>query len=1293
MKKLRVLLGALLSICAVFVFVEIVHVQTTVFNISAGASVSTINSTLSTAAGTSGTVQVNFAAGNYAINSFVVVPCPVGTLTIQGPSATYVPPSNLLPGSYRYTTPYTANLNGSLSSGSAWTVSSSSCSHSITIQYFNWNGGQPGAGGGGWLQVLGGNVTVQNNYAHGVWANTSVSHTYDDLVDLEGGGSGNQFPQLSNIQLLWNVFGDGTSDCNAIMNSLTYQGGSYTSTGGYCGALGVHVSTTNLVVQNNDMEHLEQPMKFFQGSGSAGDITHTFILNNPLIDSNDCGQWHRICLEGQQTVVVNNSTGSVANFTNNSTHDPIDPEYGMFGYSIPMCCSTYSGYSTGDNQINCNNNNFIDNVLSPSFTGYAFEWWSTGSCSNNLMQGHWNQNNGGTQTTGTGIGWGETSTSVRTWVASNNTAQFSPPGGRAVNQEVEGGNPPPPIQNGNVSSASIAAVTSVAPTISPAAGPQTFPLTVTLTDPGYTSGALPQGHTGIWYTIDGSTPVPGAGTAKYLSSGGTFVLSTSATVKAVGMWGAYNQPASYPSGYGFVPSSAQSATYTGGGTPQAGTPVFTPAGQSFFTTISVSVSTSTPGASIRCTTDGSTPTGTSPLFTGPFTFSSTTQLQCLALASGYTNSAVASATYTFSPTQTPTPVIAPPSQSFSGTLTASITDSLSGAVIYYTTDGTTPVNGGGCTGVGNVCTPITQPSGMLNITSYGASPSASAATNTTALQNCNTAANSGSTSCFIPAGNYAHNALTWTGPAGLYGAGAGTSILTGSSDTNCQITMAGNNWTFSAWKHVCPQTTRDSFHWNIFVNRTVSNFRVDSMEVQGGDAGGFINFFANHGIYTNSYVHDTLADCLYTTDGSSNIIVANEKHRHCGDDSISVVSYVGDTDGIVSNVLIQNNDVGTQSNGRGITMVGGQNVTIQGNLIASVTDAACIYIADEPSFNTRTATNFLVLNNTLNSCSGSATNHPALLLYAGQGSPGVQNGLISGNTINNSVEAGMGTQSLGGTVDSVTFTGNAIVNAAGSPITAAGTSTNIQCGPPTNTNNGSPVAGGPCGGTNSMSATGSSLTWSGSGGSPIYTGPLSFTSTTTLKAIAVGSGYSVSPVAAATYTFGAVVTPTFSPGGQTFTSTLSVSMADLTPGATIYYTTDGSTPTTSSTVYTVPVSISATTTLKAIAAASGLANSTVASAVYTFSSGGNPNPPVIIPGPQSFKSTLLVSIAPGSSGETIHYTTDGTTPTTSSPVYTGAFTITATTTVKAIGVMGGSTASLPATTTYTQGKCPGCWWH
>jgi Chitobiase/beta-hexosaminidase C-terminal domain len=79
-------------------------------------------------------------------------------------------------------------------------------------------------------------------------------------------------------------------------------------------------------------------------------------------------------------------------------------------------------------------------------------------------------------------------------------------------------------------------------------------------------------------------------------------------------------------------------------------------------------------------------------------------------------------------------------------------------------------------------------------------------------------------------------------------------------------------------------------------------------------------------------------------------------------------------------------------------------------------------------------------------------------------------------------------------------------------------------------------------------------------------------------------------------------TPTFSPAsGTSFSSTLSVSMADTTAGAAIYYTTDGSTPTTGSQLYSGPFTISASTTVKAIATASGFSQSAVGSASYTYS--------------------------------------------------------------------------------------------
>ena len=77
-------------------------------------------------------------------------------------------------------------------------------------------------------------------------------------------------------------------------------------------------------------------------------------------------------------------------------------------------------------------------------------------------------------------------------------------------------------------------------------------------------------------------------------------------------------------------------------------------------------------------------------------------------------------------------------------------------------------------------------------------------------------------------------------------------------------------------------------------------------------------------------------------------------------------------------------------------------------------------------------------------------------------------------------------------------------------------------------------------------------------------------------------------------------TPTFTPAPGFYTSPVSVSIASGTANASIYYTTDGTVPTTSSTLYTAPIPLSQTTTVKAIATAAGYQNSPAATATYTF---------------------------------------------------------------------------------------------
>ena len=86
----------------------------------------------------------------------------------------------------------------------------------------------------------------------------------------------------------------------------------------------------------------------------------------------------------------------------------------------------------------------------------------------------------------------------------------------------------------------------------------------------------------------------------------------------------------------------------------------------------------------------------------------------------------------------------------------------------------------------------------------------------------------------------------------------------------------------------------------------------------------------------------------------------------------------------------------------------------------------------------------------------------------------------------------------------------------------------------------------------------------------------------------------------------AAATPTFSPPAGTYAVAQSVTISDTTPGAAIYYTTDGTTPTTDSSVYSLPITVSSSETIEAIATATDYANSLTAIAVYTITLPGIP---------------------------------------------------------------------------------------
>ena len=508
-------------------------------NVNSGMSQNTLSSTISSAASCA---MVVFAAGTYTITSQLKVPCGV---TLSGPTVAW-------PG------PYTAVLNTNSLGGTPAIAMQSGCSTSITgaVQYLEINAKQPSPDGGAaiYLPVGGGPaVIIQNNYLHGNWANASGSGSQGDtLIWIDGDSSTTSTPGTwNNVTIQWNRLGgsnSGTPDCNSLNSLFDYQGGNYNSAGGYCAGIGIHSNFSNLSVNNNIIGPGEQGMKFFEppcstgcGQGAGGDQFWQSGTNN--ICYNDFTGQHRIVIEAQQT------PNTTIEFCYNDQHDQNNPGQGSWVFSLPQ----YDGsIGTATNEFsNSDYNVWIGNVAPTSTAtdagGYipgTVEFWGNGHSNYNLTQGYF--------ANAQSYHWGNAP-----WAIENNTVQI-PNGPYYSGQYIYNGGANQPTLSGNVTSATVSPLTSVAPTISPASGTFTGSEVVTFTNPGTNRDT----NTGIWVTTDGSTPTPGSGTAVYYSSGRTLTVTSTTTVKAVGMWGARNQPTSYPSGYGYVPSAVVTASYT-----------------------------------------------------------------------------------------------------------------------------------------------------------------------------------------------------------------------------------------------------------------------------------------------------------------------------------------------------------------------------------------------------------------------------------------------------------------------------------------------------------------------------------------------------------------------------------------------------------------------------------------------------------------------------------------------------------------------------------------------------------
>ena len=583
--------------------------------IASGTPWSSVLSTVSACA--SGNL-VTFAAGTYTATSTLNVPSGV---SLAGPTVPLLPYTN--PDGYIHLgyTP-TATIQGNLGRTCLVTLAPSTATESI--EYMGFNGETPSALGGCSIYVPANqqNLTITRNYLYGnqTGGASGTGSPYDSLIFMDGSNPGTN---AQNITITWNR-GGASGNCSNIMGvtGSPYQGGNPSSAGGYCAAVGIHTGVTDLVIGNNVIYYQEQGMKDFQGTNN-----NTSFCNSCTIQYNDFGTIHRIAFESQ----INPISGDEY-FNYNSYHDDYLASY----YSMALSLANGTAYPTHGV-----GNLYIGNQAS-SWLAIAHEMFGYNSSAvNEMFQGVWSvaisANYSGTFTVTNNTFCGPGSIGQ----GSSATMNYVPLTNGASNNITFSGNTPGAANSINTNGTSTCSVTaSTAPTIYPPAGAQSFPLSVTLTNPGTGINS----NTSDWYTTDGSTPVPGTGTAQFYT--GPFTLTAAATVKTVGMWGAANQPTTYPSGYGFAPSAVVSAAYTGGGTPTAATPVMSPTAQSFTGTLSVSLTDSTPSSTIHYTTNGTTPTTGSPVYSTALSLTATTTVQALAVAAGYLTSGVSSNAYT-----------------------------------------------------------------------------------------------------------------------------------------------------------------------------------------------------------------------------------------------------------------------------------------------------------------------------------------------------------------------------------------------------------------------------------------------------------------------------------------------------------------------------------------------------------------------------------------------------------------------------------------------------------------------
>jgi hypothetical protein len=359
------------------------------------------------------------------------------------------------------------------------------------------------------------------------------------------------------------------------------------------------------------------------------------------------------------------------------------------------------------------------------------------------------------------------------------------------------------------------------------------------------------------------------------------------------------------------------------------------------------------------------------------------------------------------------------------------------------------------------------PGNTLSIADFNATPDDSS-DDTTAIKNTITAAKAQGKVVYVPSGTFLYTGFALDGVS-MIGEGD-SSILQAIDPLNATVSLKGDTPSLKQLMIKINAQVRNGTNKHAIWADMATNYEISNVTVDGAADAGIFSYGSSNGRITDNVVKNTMADGIHNTNGAHDIYIARNKISNVGDDMIAVVGYNKGDCAINApyNILIEYNTAAVQTRGRGMTVVGGRDVTLRGNSITRSSGSG-MYIAAESGWNTCGDDNILIEKNTIDITNTTAmTDHPSVLVYADAPSQTIQRVLFSNNIIKNS-------PSRAAVLVRPASTNIALVNNAFSN-TVSGmnktTTGNVYCEGNTYNGNADTAA---CGGAYNFSVTGSSL--------------------------------------------------------------------------------------------------------------------------------------------------------------------------------------------------------------------------